>query len=520
MILTIYLVKLFIFLTIYLVKLFIFLTIYLIKVMVYVIIMEDKDTLLKNYINENLTQMPLAYRNKIGTNNERYNHRLEFEYIKCYIDNFLNDIEDERFIVLPGIRGVGKSTLLFQVYEYLLREKEVPYNQILYISCDDVNDITECSLREITELYIRNHHDNNIRLLDKKIFLLVDESQYDKNWALSGKIIYDRTKNIFMIFTGSSALHLEYNADAARRSFTHEIRPIDYLQHLRLKYNIKLNHKHSILYEILFKGNIKEAVKIEYEFNNQIMKNYNFNENEWNNFLYYGGFPIYFKEDNKRKIRDKIVRMTKKVVEKDLPQIKNISEENRTNTNRFLNYMALIDSADVSQNKISNYLKTSLGNIETIINLLTKTHLIFHLEAYGTPTKRSRKSWKYYFATSSIKYALASYAGNIVTDKNKMDGILLETMIASKLYELSDNNYNFSLYYDASKKSNVDFIIHSPIVETVPIEVGKGKKDNRQILTAMDHYGSDFGIIISNKTVKIEKQDNIIYIPPRTFALL
>ena len=390
----------------------------------------------------------------------------------------------------------------------------------MYISCDDVNDIVKCSLREITEIYLRNYHDNNIRLLDKKIFLLIDESQYDTNWALSGKIIYDRTKNIFMIFTGSSALHLEYNADAARRSFTHEIRPIDYLQHLRLKYNITLNYNHSTLNEILFNGNIKEAVKIESELNNQIIINDIFNENEWNNFLYYGGFPIYFKENNRRKIRDKIVRMTKKVVEKDLSQIKNISVENRTNANRFLNYLALIDSADVSQNRISNYLKTSLGNIETIIDLLTKTHLIFHLEAYGTPTKRSRKSWKYYFATSSIKYALASYAGNISIDKNKTDGILLETMVASKLHELSDNNYNFSLYYDASKKSNVDFIIHSPMMKTVPIEVGKGKKDNRQILNAMNCYDSDFGIVISNRTVKIEKQDGIICIPPRTFALL
>ena len=261
-------------------------------------------------------------------------------------------------------------------------------------------------------------------------------------------------------------------------------------------------------------------MKIESELNNQIIINDIFNENEWNNFLYYGGFPIYFKENNRRKISDKIVRMTKKVVEKDLSQIKNISVENRTNANRFLNYLALIDSADVSQNRISNYLKTSLGNIETIIDLLTKTHLIFHLEAYGTPTKRSRKSWKYYFATSSIKYALASYAGNISIDKNKTDGILLETMVASKLHELSDNNYNFSLYYDASKKSNVDFIIHSPMMKTVPIEVGKGKKDNRQILNAMNCYDSDFGIVISNRTVKIEKQDDIICIPPRTFALL
>jgi len=30
---------------------------------------------------------------------------------------------------------------------------------------------------------------------------MIDESQYDKNWALAGKIIYDKSNNIFMIFT-------------------------------------------------------------------------------------------------------------------------------------------------------------------------------------------------------------------------------------------------------------------------------------------------------------------------------
>lgn len=482
--------------------------------------MENKDYLLTNYINENLTEMPLAYNDKISNNCGRYNHRVEFEYIKSYIDNFLNDVEDERFIVLPGIRGVGKSTLLFQVYEYLLQKKNIPYNQVLYISCDDINDLTDSSIREITEIYLKNHHNSNIRLLDKKIFLLVDESQYDKNWALSGKIIFDRTKNIFMIFTGSSALHLEYNANAARRSYTHEIRPLNFSEHLRLKYDIKLDNNFDVLKNMLFTGNINESVKQERELNNRIMKNSEYNVHEWENYLYYGGYPIYFNENDNRKIRDKIVQMVKKVVETDLPQLRNISVENRTNTNRFLNYLALIDSADISQNNISNYIKTSYGNVETIIDLLSKTQLIFHLEAYGTPTKRSRKSWKYYFATSSIKYALASYVGNSSKDKNKSDGLLLETLIASKLYELSDNNYNFSLYYDASKKSNVDFIIQKPFKKPVPIEVGKGKKDKRQISNAINQYASEFGIIISNKTVKIEKMGNIIYIPPKTFALL
>lgn len=482
--------------------------------------MEERRTILSNYINENIYEIPTILNEKISQDNKKYQYRKEFHYLKVHINNFLNNVEDERFLVLPGIRGVGKTTLLFQVYEYILKEKAIPFNQVLYVSCDDLNDLTECSIRELTEIYLKNYHNTNIRMLDKKIFLLIDEAQYDKNWALSGKIIYDKNTNIFMIFSGSSALHLEYNANSARRSFTYEIRPVNFLHHVRLKYNISMDYNPELLTNMLFTGNIEKCLQKESELNNMLMRNLDYNSMEWDNYLFYGGYPIYFTEKNFRKIRNKIVKMTKKVVETDLPNIKNISEKNRTNANRILRYLALIESSDVSQNNLSNYLNTASGNVEKVMDLLEKTHLIFHLESYGTSSNRSKKSWKYYFATSSIKYSLASYIGNSSKDKNKYEGILLENVVASKLYELSDNNYNFSLYYDAGKKSNVDFIIENDFEDNVAIEVGRGKKDKKQVINAMNHYNSQYGIIISNRTTKIEKEDDIIYIPPKTFALL
>jgi len=66
----------------------------------------------------------------------------------------------------------------------------------------------------------------------------------------------------------------------------------------------------------------------------------------------------------------------------------------------------------------------------------------------------------------------------------------------------------------------VDFIIHRLFNKIIPIEVGRGKKDRKQITHAMNNYNAEYGIIISNKTFKIEKEEDIIYIPIQTFALL
>jgi len=47
----------------------------------------------------------------------------------------------------------------------------------------------------------------------------------------------------------------------------------------------------------------------------------------------------------------------------------------------------------------------------------------------------------------------------------------------------------------------------------------RGEKDEKQIKESMNNYKSEYGIIISNKTQQIEKEDDVIFIPPRTFAL-
>ena len=79
-----------------------------------------------------------------------------------------------------------------------------------------------------------------------------------------------------MIFTGSSALNLEYNADASRRMLKKIITPLNYNQHLKLKYNIDLNHISEALEKIIFTGEIKEAINYEKEAKSTIINNINY----------------------------------------------------------------------------------------------------------------------------------------------------------------------------------------------------------------------------------------------------
>ncbi len=93
--------------------------------------MENKNNLISNFINENIIEMPLKLRSKLYENESKYKNREEFEYIKRDIDDFIDNSTINRFLVLPGIRGVGKTTLLYQLYEYIYKDKKYPFNSNL-----------------------------------------------------------------------------------------------------------------------------------------------------------------------------------------------------------------------------------------------------------------------------------------------------------------------------------------------------------------------------------------------------
>lgn len=482
--------------------------------------MVEKNKIMIKFINNQITSMPLTIHNKTTQNNTAFKQRLELSKLQKFVNEFLDNNINNRFFVISGLRGVGKTTLLYQIYEYLLKEKKIPQNQILYISCEILNHRFKFNILDVIEEFLQYHHNSTLETLNKEIFLFIDEAQYDENWAIAGKYINDVTDKIFTIFTGSSALDLEYNADAARRLVKRKIPPLTYKHYLNLKYGFDNNKLSDGLHDLLFKGKVDNALKYEQEIIPELYNLKNYTDNDLNNYIEYGGFPFSFTENEPYIIYEKLVEMMNRVISQDIPKIGSISTDNMINAYRTLNYLALEKSDKISQNSIANYLECSSSTIKNILDILEKTQIIFHTEAYGSASKRYKKSNRYYFATSSLRNSLNQDLDNPIQDIKAYNDLLLENFVASTLYHLK-NNANFQIYYDPNHKNkNVDFIIQKKACKPIPIEVGIGKKNKKQIKTAINKYKSDYGIIISNKTIHIKKEDNIIFLPPKTFSMI
>ena len=477
------------------------------------------------YIRNQMLTMPMQLNQGLSHKEKKFNKRSDYDNIIGYVDNFLKGESINRFLVLPGLRDVGKTTLLFQVYEYLLKEKGISPQNILYFSCDRLKKIGGVDIFNIVNSYLETYHNSIIETLSQQVFILIDEAQYDKDWALNGKLIFDGTKNIFMIFTGSSALKLSDNPDAARRLLNIPIYPLSYCEHLKLKYGDFKNDISDSLIQIIFDGDVQDNFELERRMINIYSNLQNYNPSEWKNFLEFGGFPSSFYQ-NTHDITKKIVNMVDKVVTMDMNNIEGINTNTQYLAFQILNFLAFQNHGEVSKGSLSNLFDAKIALVTKVLDVLEKTQLIFHIEPFTSSIKRTTKPREYFFATSSLKHNLALDVGSaMVEDEKAYLGKLFETYVASSFYNL-DNKRNtlYKLYYDDSKKKsngkNVDFIVQREFEKPIPIEVSCGKKKKSQIKRAINSYNSSHGIIISNTISNIVKEDNIIYLPSEIFAFM
>ncbi len=483
------------------------------------------NDLQKTYIRNQILTMPMKVNQELSYKDEKFNKRSDYDNIISYIDKFLKGESINRFLVLPGLRDVGKTTILFQAYEYLLKEKNINQQNILYFSCDRLKRTGGADIFNAVNYYCETFHNSIIETLPQPVFILIDEAQYDKQWALNGKVIFDASKNIFMIFSGSSALKLSNNPDAARRLLNIPIYPLTYSEHLKLKYGDYKNNISGSIIQMIFEGETQNSTEVERKIMNIYSNFQNYDISEWKTFLQFGGFPSSFYQ-NTEDITKKIVNMTEKVVMTDMNNIEGINTDTQDLAFQILNYFAFQNPGEVSIGSLSNLFDAKKPLVTKVINILEKTQLIFHIEPFTSSVKRTTKPNEYFFATPCLKHNLSLDMGNaILEEETAYFGKLLENYVASSFHDLDNKSaISYKIYYDDSKKKssdkNVDFIVQRGMEKPIPIEVSCGNKDGSQIRRAINHYNSPHGIIISNTTSNIVKKDNVICIPPEIFAFM
>jgi len=437
--------------------------------------------------------------------------------LKQYVDDFIKKSSEKRWVIIPGLRGVGKTTILAQIFSHLESTENENVNK-LYFSLDDAINILDISLKDIIAGY-EQLIGTSFEKLVKPTFIFIDEVQSDPKWAITLKTLYDRTKKVFIICSGSSALHLQTNADVARRAHLEKLFPMSFTEFQKIKYNVlpikdlKKELKLSLYYSEDAEMVFQRLKALENKINKYWSQVDRLTIRE---YLSKGNLPFTINEPDDRLLYNAIDTLLDKIVINDIKELSKFSKSTLGTIKRLL--FLLADATDVmSLNKLSTLLSATPVTIANILRYLENAELLIRVPPYGSNVSKVKKPSKYLFMSPSIREQLLSISGNQATMQMRQ-GKLLEDASGLSLYREFVIPHKGSLTYDNSEKS-ADFILEIENKRKIAIEVGMGKKDGSQVKKTTKDRKCDYGLVFSSSELYLDKANKMVKVPLDYFLL-
>ena len=435
--------------------------------------------------------------------------------LEKHINAFREGKTDPRMVIMPGLRGTGKTTLLAQSFLNL------PAHGLnkLYISVDEVIKRFDINLWDLLDHYeeILGVHLEDIK---EPLILFFDEIHYDPKWASFLKGIYDRTKKVMIVCTGSAALLLreQMNADLARRAIFVDIHPVNFPEYLLLKdAKPPVKGLAEDLKEVLLFSNDAKQIYTGLKKQEDKVREYwkDITPLEIQRFVKTGTLPFTIHFDNESLVIDYIGQMINKVIYTDIPQFAPFDFETLNKIEKIL-YL-LSGDVGMSVAHLSGTISTKSNLVHAILDALVKAGLLIRVLPYGGQFKQVRKPSKYLFATPALRYYFLSSRDSIGIFTN-YQGFLFEDIAVMYLNKILEKSGASSLTYDVSE-GGADFIITRGDKKII-IEVGAGEKGINQVEQTRTRINGDLGIILHSGKMDLDGGKNIVRIPWNYFLLI
>lgn len=393
--------------------------------------------------------------------------------------------EVRRAVVLAGPRRVGKTVMLKHLVAQLL-DAGMPGNRVLFLSLDTPL-YSGRSLESLVQLFLDLHRHPARPPADGPLWVLFDEVQYLKDWAVHLKSLVDSYPHIRFVASGSAAaaLRMKSRESGAGRFSEFILPPLTFAEYLRFagqEERLVRRLPPGATGSAAYQARDIEALNAEFI-----------------NYLNYGGFPEAvmtpaIRDNPGRFLRQDIVD---KVLLKDLPSLYGIGDTQELN--RFFNVLAFNTGNEVSLEALSQHSAIGKAKLTDYLEYLEAAYLIRRVQRIDDTALRLQRArtFKVYLTNPSIRAALF---GLVSADDEAM-GHLAETAIWSQW--LHDTNICRNLHYARWKAGRqdleVDIVALDPATQkpTFAVEIkwsdraptARGELRGLQALTARHALG-------------------------------
>jgi len=269
----------------------------------------------------------------------------------------IKDIKSKLFkgktILLLGPRQVGKTTLLKELADVK--------HKLMWINADEVENqalFDVVSAKRMKKLFGNNN------------LIIIDEAQRIPDIGLKLKIIIDELKDVQVIATGSSAFELsnKINEPLTGRKWEYMLYPLSFQEMVK---------EHGLLTE-------KKLL---------------------NHRLVYGYYPEVVTNDGDEQVRLKL--LTDSYLYKDILIWNKINRADKIV--KLLQALAFQIGHQVSYNEIGNKIGLDTKTVETYVDLLEKSFVIFRVGTFSRNLRNElTKTRKIYFYDNGIRNAIIS----------------------------------------------------------------------------------------------------------------
>lgn len=338
---------------------------------------------------------------------------------------------DNRLIGIKGARGTGKTTLILQ----RLHSLGLRAGQAAYFSADELYFTTHSLLETGREFYNKGGK-----------VIVFDEVHKYANWAREIKNLYDRYKDLQIIFTGSSIIDISrQEGDLSRRAIIYELFGLSYREYLKLNGIIDIDAL-----------SLKEIINPKTNIRSLFPPTFRPFEH-FDSYLSSGYYP-FFKEDIEG-YHHRLRQLIRQSIEFDMAELRGFDIRNAKKMLQLItiigqqvpfkpNLIKLAEKSQIHRNSISNYLY-----------FLEEARLIRLLNPAGFSIATIQKPKKIFLNNTNLMFALAF--------DQPEKGSLRETFVFSQLTAL----------HQVRLPKVGDFEIDGSII----FEVGGRSKSSKQI---------------------------------------
>lgn len=354
-----------------------------------------------------------------------------------------------RFVVLSGVRRVGKTTIMYQIINSLIEEGVNPKN-IFYATFD--NPVLKLvNVEDILSLYGMLYPAEGTK------YVFLDEIQYTDNWELWMKVIYDSRKDIRLIATGSASPVLERgSADSGTgRWSVLKIPTMSFFEYCRL---LELDEP-----KLPEKLQLSKLVKMSREELGDLMNRFVLLQPHFNRYLTIGGFPELVLSDDdayaQRMLREDVVD---KVIKRDVLTLFNI--RNPLLMEKLFLYLCInsaeIFNATVAAKELENI---SAVTMESYVAALKMSNLIYLAKPMDVGSKGALKGKpKIFIADAAIRNAVLMI-DDVLSDEKEL-GVMVETAVYKHMVSFFQASTAQLGYFRKAKdnQKEVDVVVELP----------------------------------------------------------